>query len=447
NKIIAENITSSQNRVDHALNAMALATSALARSRNAKLSAYACRISLILFKSGASYYDRVRLNRLGICMSPESVVNLQKKMGMSTDTKVLSWKKNVEENLKAQNFIKEVETIQTHREEDDMILDKVTFDLSEKAVQEYPSFSKPTHEYCVQLSETSTPQENLDSSLQFYQQIILVGDNIDYHIQARYQSTDRTNQSIHWTQQYAVLNRIDISSFDNSKLLIKWNCSILVSRVISKYLDSFKHLQDCVVRHISHKYSKEMSQKSDICCLGLQFSNPNIAGEMAQLIMTNQQKYAPSNMVNDVPDILMEVPMHGDQLFEERCRNVQWTFQDGTSKYDRLEGITTEAADWHAKVNLYNPILPECEVYCLPAQIGTKDKPNMTMPTSDVGKENRGRWFLELCQKYIDQYIGGEEISGLVEKVGELNAKSHGPFLCRFEGCQYKSAYHSTRVK
>ena len=85
----------------------------------------------------------------------------------------------------------------------------------------------------------------------------------------------------------------------------------------------------------------------------------DIAGEMAQLIMTNQRKYAPSNMVNDVPDILMEVPMHGDQLFEQRCRNVQWTFQDGTSKYDRLEGITTEAADWHAKVNLYNVCLSE----------------------------------------------------------------------------------------
>ena len=155
-----QNCTSSQNRVDRALNAMALATSALARSRNAKLSAYAYRISLILFKSGASYYDRVRLNRLGICMSPESVVNLQKKMGMSTDTKVLSWKKNVEENLKAQNFIKEVETIQTHREEDDMILDEVTFDLSEKAVQEYPSFSKPTHEYCVQMAKKSMHQLN-----------------------------------------------------------------------------------------------------------------------------------------------------------------------------------------------------------------------------------------------------------------------------------------------
>ena len=74
------------------MNTKALATSVLARSRNASLSAYAYRVSLILFESGASYHDRVRLNRLGICMSPESVVNLQKGMGLSTDTKVLSWK-------------------------------------------------------------------------------------------------------------------------------------------------------------------------------------------------------------------------------------------------------------------------------------------------------------------------------------------------------------------
>ena len=46
--------------------------------------------------------------------------------------------------------------------------------------------------------------------------------------------------------------------------------------------------------------------------------------------------------------------MHGNKLFEERCRTAQLTFQDGTSKYDRLEGIATEAADWHAKANLYD---------------------------------------------------------------------------------------------
>ena len=47
----------SKNRANRVMNAKALATSALARSRNASLSAYAYRVSLILFKSGASYHD------------------------------------------------------------------------------------------------------------------------------------------------------------------------------------------------------------------------------------------------------------------------------------------------------------------------------------------------------------------------------------------------------
>lgn len=63
-------------------------------------------------------------------------------------------------HFKAQNFIKEVETIQTRREEDDMILDEVTFDLSEKDVQEHPTFSKPTHKYCAQLATNSMHQLN-----------------------------------------------------------------------------------------------------------------------------------------------------------------------------------------------------------------------------------------------------------------------------------------------
>ena len=51
--------------------------------------------------------------------------------------------------------------------------------------------------------------------------------------------------------------------------------------------------------------------------------------------------------------VLETILLHGDQLFEERCRNTQWTYQNGDCPYDRLEGIQTEFADWHAKLNLY----------------------------------------------------------------------------------------------
>lgn len=93
---------------------------------------------------------------------------------------------------------------------------------------------------------------------------------------------------------------------------------------------------------------------SQQCCLGLQFENPNIAGEMAKLLMTNQSKYVPSTTTNSGKKILTPIPLHGDQLFEERARNVQSTFKDGENRRECLEGILTEAADWHAKVNLYS---------------------------------------------------------------------------------------------
>ena len=51
--------------------------------------------------------------------------------------------------------------------------------------------------------------------------------------------------------------------------------------------------------------------------------------------------------------ILEKIPLHGDQLFEERARNVIWTYRDGVDEYERLEGIDTEFADWHAKYTLY----------------------------------------------------------------------------------------------
>lgn len=74
---------------------------------------------------------------------------------------------------------------------------------------------------------------------------------------------------------------------------------------------------------------------------------------MAQLLISNQEKYVPTLKKDNVRVILKSVPFHGDQLFEERARNTQWVYQDGDTAYDRLEGLETEFADWHAKLNLY----------------------------------------------------------------------------------------------
>ena len=111
----------------------------------------------------------------------------------------------------------------------------------------------------------------------------LVGDNIGYEIYARFQSQQHHNCSIHWTHQFAVLDRVQNPQLDRfssqkpvsekqlAELLpdndvmgnLVRNWSVIVSRVITKYLQSFRQLRDVVVRHIPHEYSKEMSQKSD----------------------------------------------------------------------------------------------------------------------------------------------------------------------------------------
>ena len=87
------------------------------------------------------------------------MINLQKKMGLNTDSKLLLWKKRVEENLTVQALIKDVQRIQGP-EEDDMILDDYTFDFTEETVNEYRSYSKLTHKYCVELIEDTMQRIN-----------------------------------------------------------------------------------------------------------------------------------------------------------------------------------------------------------------------------------------------------------------------------------------------
>lgn len=71
-------------------------------------------------------------------------------------------------------------------------------------------------------------------------------------------------------------------------------------------------------------------------------------------MISNQERYVPAvSTGHGKKEITSQVPMHGDQLFEERARNVQWTFRVGNDAFERLEGLTTEFADWHAKVTLY----------------------------------------------------------------------------------------------
>ena len=101
-------------------------------------------------------------------------------------------------------------------------------------------------------------------------------------VHARIQSEQHSNRSIHWTQQYAVLNRVNDFSLQSKlpqksikdlqltsllpdkrvrqRLKQKW--TVLVSRVVCRFLPKFQPLRDVVIWHIDHPYTEQMSSKS-----------------------------------------------------------------------------------------------------------------------------------------------------------------------------------------
>ncbi|XP_020611971.1 uncharacterized protein LOC110050397 [Orbicella faveolata] len=378
------------------VNSLGLATATIARVRNAKASAAHYRISTILFHSGVKHDDLTRLNRLGLCMSPDSIVTMQKKMNEQLEGKLQLWKEQIVENRSALMLAREVLQKQI----------ATPLDVSEQTLRLYEFYSATGYKALKAMLVVEKERAGRDvyttdclqavvGTLATYPFFLLlfrlVGDNIDYEIQARVQSQQHKNRSIHWTHQFAVLDRVQDPNLDSqrsqkkvgdiqlaeilpdrivqTRLVRNW--AVIVSRVITKYLPPFQSFQDVVVRHIPHKYSKEMSQQSDSCFLGMQFLNPNVAGDMAQLLQHNQEKYVPCLINENKKKILAQIPLHGDQLFEERARNVIWTYRDGIDGYERLEGINTEFADWHAKFTLYKTEFKMFVNHSSAAEVGT----------------------------------------------------------------------------
>lgn len=79
--------------------------------------------------------------------------------------------------------------------------------------------------------------------------------------------------------------------------------------------------------------------------LGLEFLNSNKSGDRADILKSFHEKHVP---VKD-GEVLHKTVLHGDQLTEERARNVQWTFKNGMTQQERLEGLEPTFSEFHLK--------------------------------------------------------------------------------------------------
>lgn len=110
-------------------------------------------------------------------------------------------------------------------------------------------------------------------------------DNIDLSVKARIQTKQHSNQSIHWTNQYAVRDRVatnanleektpqcQLEDLELKKLLptadvqnaFKDDCTVLVSRVVTRFLPEFNYLKDTIIHHIPHPFCQEQGEKSEV---------------------------------------------------------------------------------------------------------------------------------------------------------------------------------------
>uniref|UniRef100_A0A1X7SP68 DUF6589 domain-containing protein n=1 Tax=Amphimedon queenslandica TaxID=400682 RepID=A0A1X7SP68_AMPQE len=202
----------------------------------------------------------------------------------------------------------------------------------------------------------------------------LCGDNIDKTVKPRNMTISKQSQSFNYFNSYAVLDRIDMSlcseeaplidlepdmgsilpSNDN-KLSIIRNMAVLVARILVKNISFFKlHFEDAVEYHIKHKFTKEMSTKSEVVNLGIYLHSERSYDEFLQ-ILDKLEKYIPKKIVEHdglMREVHHQVLLGGDQMTAARARGSKMIRMNSTTDSKRLTGLLPVSEDWHTKVIL-----------------------------------------------------------------------------------------------
>ena len=146
-------------------------------------------------------------------------------------------------------------------------------------------------------------------------------DNFDFKMLANIILTNHRNSDFHWITQYFSFNRVSSAGLDDTKPLIEdintnfSNSSyllskelqlfrkefiVLVSRVLVEFFPCLNPLKPLIPKHIQHRYSEEMSKKSEIINLPIVPYNQTEHGDVVQYLEVLQnlltEVYAPDDM-------------------------------------------------------------------------------------------------------------------------------------------------------
>ena len=212
----------------------------------------------------------VRLNKLGVTMSPKSINKALDLLGEDFDLPIKSWKGDITAHLeKCSELVQEGCDLETTKEE-----------LVQLAAAGANVAEQITAANVSQSSinvEKKKLFENRPSSFN------LVLDNVDLKVLASNMTSDDQNKDFHWCNHNAYLDRVnpthladdspiaDLEDVPNSTFLPSFNdqnlllsdFTVLVGRVLVENFSAFEIFKDVIPLHIKHKYSDEMKNKTE----------------------------------------------------------------------------------------------------------------------------------------------------------------------------------------
>ena len=131
---------------------------------------------------------------------------------------------------------------------------------------------------------------------------------------------------------------------------VKMNRVVLISRVLTHYIPGLASFAKVVPKHIQHKYSKVMCNRSEVFVLDVLMKNEAKHSDMMD-IMSVMQGY-----LREGYEDRCVVACGGDQLTDERLIGAQKHRMDGDTARERLELLEPVVEDWHALVCLLKVI-------------------------------------------------------------------------------------------
>ena len=188
-----------------------------------------------------------------------------------------------------------------------------------------------------------------------------IGDNVDKKMGVRDVRIDNQGDMLHMYSLLAARSRLpcldlprtgkvaDVASLPWESFLptqedidgITSNLVVLVSRILTQYFNDLSVLSKSVPSHIKHKYSQEMSKKSEVVLLDVLMKNEATSTGMLDITKTIQDYLG-----EDYPS-KNKVASGGDQLTCERQAAAMRHMMDGNTLKDRLQLLEPQSKDWH----------------------------------------------------------------------------------------------------